>query len=166
MKTLRDNVWQRCGISWIWDAQALSQVTKVDEVYSLRQFLQSVGRWSEDLPSNKGNTLVVAGLDACLDLLVPEEAEQWLESVIKPAILSFQYYYQGDGALVFWLPSCHGRIKANPASDVITWHCGHPHNQKTLDFGRILWGEASEYPQEIMLTDGTKSAGLFHKWIS
>ena len=32
MKALRDSVWQRCGTSWIWDAQALSQVTKVNEL--------------------------------------------------------------------------------------------------------------------------------------
>lgn len=83
MNVLRDSVWQRCGISWIWDAQALSQVTKVDELCSLRQFLQSVGRWTDDLPSNKGNTLVVADLDACLDLLVPEEVEQWLDRLLS-----------------------------------------------------------------------------------
>jgi|WetSurSiteA1Bulk_404760.scaffolds.fasta_scaffold00219_6 hypothetical protein len=166
MRTLRDNVWQRCGISWIWDALALSQVTQVDAVFSLRQFLQTVGHWSDDLPSNNGNTLVVAGLDACLDLLIPNEAEQWLDSVIKPAILSFQDHYQSDGALVFWLPSAQGRIKANSATDAITWHCAHPYGQELLDFGRILWGEASEYPQEILLSNATKPAGLFHKRIT
>lgn len=166
MKALRDSVWQRCGTSWIWDAQALSLVTKVNEVNSLRQFLQMVGHWPDDLPSNNGNTLVVAGLDACLDLLIPEEAEQWLESVIKPAVLSFQDFYESEGALVFWLPSGHGRIQINPATDAVTWLCGHPHNKEKLDFGRILWGEATEYPQEIMLPDSSKSAGLFHKRIT
>ncbi len=32
----------------------------------------------------------------------------------------------------------------------------------TLDFGRILWGEAREYPQEILLPAASKTAGLFH----
>ena len=27
---------------------------------------------------------------------------------------------------------------------------------------RILWGEAREYPQEILLRHGAKTAGLFH----
>lgn len=31
-----------------------------------------------------------------------------------------------------------------------------------LDFGRILWGEAPEYPQEILLREGGKPVGLFH----
>lgn len=28
MNVLWDSVWQRCGISWIWDDQALSQVQR------------------------------------------------------------------------------------------------------------------------------------------
>jgi hypothetical protein len=28
--------------------------------------------------------------------------------------------------------------------------------------GRILWGEAREYPQDIILRDGAQAAGLFH----
>ncbi|MBF0428529.1 MAG: hypothetical protein HQL94_06365 [Magnetococcales bacterium] len=36
------------------------------------------------------------------------------------------------------------------------------HSDSMLDFGRILWGEAREYPQEILLREGGKSAGLFH----
>ena len=31
-----------------------------------------------------------------------------------------------------------------------------------VEFGRILWGEAREYPQEIVMADKGKSAGLFH----
>jgi len=33
---------------------------------------------------------------------------------------------------------------------------------RLLAFGRVLWGEANEYPQEILLHDGGKPAGLFH----
>lgn len=29
-------------------------------------------------------------------------------------------------------------------------------------FGRILWGEAKEYPQKIRLRSAAKPAGLFH----
>jgi hypothetical protein len=34
--------------------------------------------------------------------------------------------------------------------------------QENIDFGRVLWGEAHEYPQEIVLRAGGKPAGLFH----
>lgn len=162
MKQLRDSVWQRRGTSWIWDAEALAEVCVPLEVWSLRQFLLAVGHWPEDLPSNNGATLVVAGLDGCLDLLAPSDAENWLGTEVKDAILSFQDFYGGEASLIFWLPSSSGRISANPATDAVSWRCAAPHSAQQLDFGRLLWGEAREYPQEILLHEGAKPAGLFH----
>jgi hypothetical protein len=162
MKQLRDTVWQRRGTSWLWDAEALAQVCVANEVWSLRQFMQAAGHWSDDLPSNSSNTLVVAGLEGCLDLLTPADAENWLASEMKDAILSFQEFYDGQAALAFWLPSCAGRITTNSATDAVSWRCAHPNAQENIDFGRVLWGEAHEYPQEIVLRDGAKAAGLFH----
>ncbi|WP_295391543.1 hypothetical protein [uncultured Thiodictyon sp.] len=162
MRYLIDTVWQRRGTSWIWDEEARNQVCAAREVWSLRQFLRAVGHWPEDLPSNDNSTLVVAGLEGCLDLLTPEDAEAWLGDVIKDAILSFQSHYEGEVALIFWLPSGQGRIKVNPATEAVTWRCSAPHGQEALDFGRVLWGEALDYPQEVLLREGAKPVGLFH----
>lgn len=162
MKQLLDTVWQRRGTSWIWDEEARNQVCAASEVWSLRQFLQAVGNWPDDLPSNGNNTLVVAGLEGSLDLLTPEDAETWLGEAVKQAILSFQDAYDGQAALIFWLPSGQGRINFHPATDSIEWRCAAPRNDNLLAFGRILWGEANEYPQEILLCEGSKPAGLFH----
>lgn len=162
MRQLQDSVWQRRGTSWIWDAEALAQVCAVSEVWSLRQFLLAVGHWPEDLPSNNETTLVVAGLDGCLDLLAPADAENWLGAEVKAAILSFQDFYGGEASLIFWLPSGAGRITINSATDAVGWRCAAPHSGQQLDFGRLLWGEAREYPQEILLREGGKPAGLFH----
>ncbi len=161
MKQLLDTVWQRRGTSWVWDENARNQACTADEVWSLRQFLQAVGNWPEDLPSNGNNAVVVAGLDGSLDLLAPEDAETWLDETIKKAILSFQDAYGGEAALIFWLPHGYGRFKINPANDSIEWRCPPP-GENLLAFGRILWGEAKEYPQEILLRSGSIPAGLFH----
>jgi hypothetical protein len=163
MRQLRDTVWQRRGTSWIWDEEARNQICSANEVWSLREFLRATGarKWPDDLPSNSGKTLVVAGLDGSLDLLTPIDAEAWLADAIKPALLSFQDEYQGDAALVFWLPGGHSRIKVQTANDEVRWLCHTPHGDQ-LDFGRILWGQAHEYPQEILLRDSSKPAGLFH----
>ena len=83
----------------MWDEEARNQICTASEVWSLRQFLRAVGNWPDDLPSNRGKTLVVAGLDGSLDLLTPMDAEAWLGDAIKPAILSFQDEYEGDAAL-------------------------------------------------------------------
>lgn len=162
MKHTLDTVWQRRGTSWVWDEEARNQVCAADEVWSIRQFLRAAGKWPEDLPSNQNNTLVVAGLDGCLDLLNPSEAETWLGDTVKSAILSFQAHYESEAALIFWLPSGLGRVKLHPATDSVEWRCAAPHTDSMLAFGRILWGEANEYPQEILLREGAKPAGLFH----
>lgn len=161
MRQLRDPVWQVRGTSWVWDEEARNQICAASEVWSLRQFLRAKGSWPDDLPSNRGRTLVVAGLDGSLDLLTPGDAEAWLGDAIKPAILSFQDEWEGDGALVFWLPGGHNRVRANTATDEVDWLCHAPHGHQ-IDLGRILWGQANEYPQEILLRDGGRAAGLFH----
>lgn len=162
MRQLLDTVWQRRGTSWIWDEEARNQICAASEVWSLRQFLQAAGNWPDELPSNNGRTLVVAGLGDSLDLLTPQDAEIWLETSIKSAILSFQDEWGGDGCLAFWLPLGSSRLNVQPTNDTVTWLCEAPHRGTQIDFGRILWGEANEYPQEILLREGSKPAGLFH----
>jgi hypothetical protein len=166
MRQLLDTVWQRRGASWVWDEEARNQICAASEVWSLRQFLRVAGKWPEDLPSNGDQTLVVAGLDGSLDLLAPGDAETWLGDVIKPAIQSFQDAYGGNAALVFWLPTGRSRIKVQASTDAVSWLCAAPHGQSRLDFGRILWGEANEYLQEILLRDGGKPTGLFNSRIT
>jgi hypothetical protein len=94
-------------------------------------------------------------------LLTPTDAEAWLGDLVKPAILSFQDEYQGDASLVFWLPGGQSRLKVQMATDEVSWLCHAPYGRQ-IDFGRVLWGHANEYPQEILLRVGSKPAGLFH----
>lgn len=162
MKRMLDSVWQRRGVSWIWDDEALYTVARPSEVLSLRELLQASRNWPDDLPSNGGNTLVVAGLDACIDLLSPTDAETWIGHDLKTAVLSFQDAFSGDAALVFWLPSGHRRFHTNMATDAVRWRCGAPYSDQHVEFGRLIWGEARDYPQEIILADGAKPSGLFH----
>lgn len=165
MRQTLDTVWQRRGTSWLWDEEARNTVCAAGEVWSLRQFLRAahtLGSWPNDLPSNDNQTLVVAGLDGSLDLLAPDQGEIWLGDTIKRAILSFQDEYAGEAALIFWLPQGHDRLKVQAATDAVSWLCEAPHRGHLLDLGRLLWGEANEYPQEILLREGAKAAGLFH----
>ena len=165
MKKLSDPVWRKQGISWIWDEEARNLVCAADEIWSLRALLRADAPWKGNLPSNDGNTLVVAGLDGSLDLLTPEDAETWLDYTIKKAILSFQEYYSGETALIFWLPRCEQRVEIS-ATDTVSWKCGAPYGEHKLDFGRILWGEAREYPKEILIENKKNPVGLYHRRIS
>ena len=166
MRQLLDTVWQRRGASWLWDEEARNTVCTAGEVWSLRQFLQAAAPsgngWPDDLPSNDNQTLVVAGLAGSLDLLAPDQGEIWLGDTIKRAILSFQDAYAGEAALIFWLPHGNSRLRVQASTDAVSWLCEAPHRGNHLDFGRLLWGEANEYPQEILLREGAKAGGLFH----
>lgn len=162
MKQILDTVWQRRGSSWIWDPEALALICEAQEVWSLRQFLNTVGKWPENLPSNKEQTLVVAGLEGSLDLLSPTEAESWLAEDVKQAVLSFQDFWSGQAALIFWLPGGARRFVVNPATDEVYWRCAAPHGGSQIDFGRLLWGGAHEYPQHILLRENEKPIGFFH----
>lgn len=166
MRQLLDSVWQRRGTSWLWDEEARNTVCTAGEVWSLRQFLRTASSngsgWPEDLPSNNSQTLVVAGLEGSLDLLAPDQGEIWLGDTVKRAILSFQDAYAGEAALIFWMPQGDKRLSVQASTDAVSWLCEAPHRGSKLDFGRLLWGEANEYPQEILLREGAKAAGLFH----
>lgn len=165
MKTLLDTVWQRRGTTWLWDEAGLPLLGQAARAWSLRQLLRMAsngGQWPDELPGKDDKVVVVAGLDTALDALLPADAEAWLGDVLKPTVLSFQQHFGGDGALVFWLPTGRGRVKVNSATDAVTWACPPPHQGQRLAFGRILWGEAGEYPQELLLQAGGKAAGLYH----
>ncbi|WP_425386932.1 hypothetical protein [Deinococcus aquatilis] len=157
-----DSAWQRRGTSWLWDAQARNLVCKPQEVVSVRQFLQLTHGWPDDLPSNGNNVLVVAGLDGCLDLLTPDHAVQWLRDTVKHAVLSFQTAYDGQAALVFWLPDGERRLEINSTTDAVIWRCAGSFRDQRIDFGRVLWGEAREYPRELILALESKPVGLYH----
>ena len=162
MRQLRDTTWQRRGTSWIWDAVARDKVSSASEVWSLRQFFQAKGNWPDDLPSNNKQTLVVGGLEGAIDVLSPTDAENWLGKAIKEAILSFQEFYEGQASLIFWLPSGRDLLEINPATDDVSWRCAPPNREQIIDFGRILWGQANEYPQQILLAENSSHIGLFH----
>ncbi len=162
MNTLLDTVWQRRGSTWLWDEASLLALGTPAQAWSLRRLLRTVDQWPDELPGNGGRAVVVAGLDTALDVLAPPDAEVWLGSVLKPAVLSFQAHFDGGGALVFWLPSGRGRMKVNAASDEVSWVCAPPWQGQVLAFGRILWGTAGAYPQELLLQAGGKPAGLYH----
>ncbi len=100
MKILQGDVWKRRGVSLLWGGETLSVLAQPQDVVSIRQFFAIVGKWPDDLPCNDGNTLVVAGLEGCVDLMDPIEAEAWMKSDLLPAVLAFQDEYSLEAALV------------------------------------------------------------------
>ena len=142
MRTVEGDVWKRGGLSLLWGPEALGKIAKPAEVASIRDLFALADKWRQDLPSNGGQTLVVAGVEGCIDCLSPEDAAEWIEGDLRPLLRSFQEAYEGQGALVLWLPAGRQRITMNRATEAYSWKCNAPNSGHTIELGRALWGGA------------------------
>jgi len=154
MEILRDTIWHRTGMTILWDAESLGNITNPSDVVSVRQMVQLSKSWPEDLPANNGNTLFVAGLDACLDLMAPAAAEGWLTRPLREWILSFQEHYQSQAGIVFYIPDGDKRIRQE-STGTFVWRCGPPNTSTELDFGRALWSGAADDVSWLGSPNGT-----------
>lgn len=170
---LHTNVWMQCGTSLLWDAESLNRICPVASVRSLRDFLclHKAG-WPEDaLSLINGRTLVVAGLEAALDTLHPDDAAEWFEKKVYPAVLDYQEHVADGGreaALILWLAD-RNRIVHRAAENAYYWHCSGEHRSQSIPLGRCIWNGAQGSVQRIMATGPDKKtswAGLFLARIS
>jgi len=172
VQTRFNHGWPRRGFALLWDSEILSNLTEPEGVLSLRQFFAQVDNWPEELPSCNGDTMVVAGLEGCLDILNTQDAELWIETDLKEAILSFQDYYQGQAGFILWVPSGRARISMQGSTEQYYWkHSGT--NPNGLPIGRLLFAGAENEAERIMNTDDSNAdydgkywAGLHHPRIS
>ena len=169
MNLQRDSVWMRRGFTLLWDPIVLSNVVSPPAVASIREFFAMKKAWPEELPGADGDALVVAGVEGCLDALEDDDRRVWLETDLKPAILSFQDEYQGQAALILWLPSGRRRIKMVSATEEYIWK----NRSSELSIGRYLWAGAESDAARIIASDvpnpnvdGDAYVGLYHPRIS
>lgn len=169
MKPTRNDAWARRGCSLLWSPATLGTIAEPADVVSLRGFFGLARAWPEELPCSGGRALVVAGLEGCLDVLSPDDAVSWMELDLKGRILAFQDEYQGDAALLFWLPSGRTRLHQSLASGDYSW-AGHGGSE--LPLGRLLWAGAQADAERIQIgsrtsdPDGDSWVGLYHPRIS
>jgi hypothetical protein len=170
---LHDNSWTLGGTSLLWDADALNRICPAESVRSLREFLRLYqSDWPEDaLKLINGRTLVVAGLEAAMDTLSPDQAVEWLEKVVYEAIYDFQQEIAGGGteaALILWLADSK-RIFHQVSDESYHWHCSGAHRQDSLPLGRCVWNGAEKGVRRIIVrsVENKESwAGLFLQRIS
>jgi hypothetical protein len=168
---LTDDIWTRMGISLLWEPDALASVCSPFRVISLRRFLTLYRAGWAEVYSVLVNevTLVVAGLEGCLDSLSPAEAENWVERTFYPAEVSFQREVAGGGrgaALILWLAEPE-RVKYETAEDTHYWLCSGEHKGHRLTFSRCLFNGAQA---DLRWIEGGRApnhpVGLYHPRIS
>jgi len=143
------------------------------EVVSMRDFFRLSKAWPDDLPSCDGNAVIVAGLEGCLDALDEAEAELWLSGRLRQVVLSFQDYYQGAAAVVFWLPTGRKRIDPSLATERYSLRGPSGRGDAVLAIGACLIGGAEVDVARIVESsetspdpDGSAWVGLHHLRIS
>lgn len=140
---LLDDVWQRKGISVIWDNPMLAKLAKDNRAISLREFFSYYGNsWPDgDMPFINNNLLLVAGLDAALDILEARNAEEWVTQEVYKRIHDFQNWAEGQYALVFWM-SKKNRWKEHLENNRYTWLCDGKDRGKEIELGSGIWNGA------------------------
>lgn len=159
--------WKSSGISILWDGERLAEICNSSEIISMRSFFQiEMSGWPEILPSNDGNTLVIAGLDTCMDVLSADDAISWMEQELYPKLRSFQMEFENQASLIFWLPSGKRRIKEVTSESSYAWT--HWDNKSQLPISRCLWNGAERDTKKIVKStqSGNDWLGLYHPRIS
>lgn len=167
------STWTRKGISLLWASEELSDICEVHQVQSIRQFLDCFQTgWPDELLSADGYAMVVAGLDTILDLMDPENLNEWLEKVFYQALLSFQQMYEGQCGLIFWLPDGQKRIVQNMTDDLFYWKLSGEYHGQSIPLSRCLWNGAATDARLITRNSNIHDVtsqdclGLFHPRIS
>jgi hypothetical protein len=162
---LLDDVWQRKGISVIWDNPVLAKLVKDNRAISLREFFSYYeNSWpDDDMPFINNDLLLVAGLDAALDTLEAQNAEEWVTQEVYKRIYDFQNWAEGQYALVFWM-SKQDRWKEHLENNRYTWLCDGKDRGKEIELGSGIWNGAQLSLQKIE-SDG-RWIGLFLDRIS
>lgn len=153
---LEIDTWKRRGHSVLWDASSLASLCPSDQAITLRQFMRlHASGWppaNTDALLVKGRALIVAGLDAALDAMDPDEALTWLEKSLYPAIISFEKNV-ADGAsqaaLIFWFADVK-RFSLNMSEICAHWHCSLAFGNRSIPLSRGLWNGSSVSMQEIL----------------
>lgn len=173
MKVHRQDSWKHRGMTLLWDPATLAEVVEPDAVCSMRELFALRARWPEDLPGAGGDALVVAGLDGCLDVLGEEDAIAWLEDDLRRVVLDFQNHYEGQAALIFWIPNGRNRIVMHRTDAAYLWRLHHGKDEPVLPLGRGLWGGAEDDAARLLRADakgtnidGDAWIGLYHPRIS
>jgi hypothetical protein len=170
---LRDKTWMECGISLLWDAGTLNDICSPELVRSLRDFLRlhQAGWPEEDLNLINSRTLIIAGLEAAMDTLNPQEAVEWLEQMVYPVVRDFQDNVAdggGEAALIFWFAD-ERRIWPRAADNTHHWHCSGEYRQQSIPIGRCIWNGAESSVRRLVATgpdDKARQIGLFLRRIS
>ena len=164
-----DDLWKRRGISLLWDADSLNEICRSNQVISMRQFRTLFAAGWNDVDDFLVDevTLVVAGMESCIDSLPPEEMTEWLRDNLYREMVDYQREVAGGGtsaSLIFWLVEPK-RLDYNPTDNAWYLHCAGEYKNQQIPIGQCLFNGAQGDLKQIQDRDGN-NLGLYHPRIS
>lgn len=170
---IRSDSWTHRGISLLWDSNTLNSICEIDQIYSLREYFSFYfNGWPQELQSADGYAMIVAGLETVIDVMEPNLTVQWLEKVLYQSLLSFQSEFEGQCALIFWMPEGQARIIQNITDELFYWKLGASFQTEMIPLSHCLWNGAARDAKLIakgpLVNDVSDKGciGLFHPRIS
>lgn len=160
MEDMTSSGWQRRGSSVVFHPKLLGPLIDAGCMVSLREALGWMKSWPATAPGN-GQTVLVAGLETVLEVVAPQEAEEFLRSRIKAYIHEFQSHWDQRG-LVFGFGCPASRFRVDAFEDVKFTGPG----ERGVGLSMNLWnGSAREDMCRILVDDtgtGRQEVGGFY----
>jgi hypothetical protein len=145
--------WKRLGSSVVFHPDLLGPLISIGCQVSLREALGWMKAWPDDPPCNCP-TVLVAGLEASLEVMDVDEADRFLRGRMNTFIREFQSHWDQRG-LVFGFgcsPSC---FKVRAVDEEVLFTCA---DGKTIHLSAGLWnGAAKEHMWRLVVLNAATS---------
>lgn len=118
MREMSSSAWLRRGSSVVFNKNSLGPLIAAGSLVPLRQALAWLNEWPQEPPGGN-RTVLIGGLEACLEVISPEEAESFLRDRIKPLILFLQERWDQVGLVFGFGSSSHSFEVTNTEEEIV-----------------------------------------------
>lgn len=159
MKELSADSWKRQGSSVIWDRETLQSLLPVASLVSLRTFLTWHDAWPAQLP-RPSRTILVGGLQTCLELLSPADGAAFLLHRVQALISRQQSKMEQVGVVFAFHNATHRAFDITQRDEEISYkRAGQP----LMPLSVPLWGRGSSADiHQVMRSGPPREAIGYH----
>jgi hypothetical protein len=147
MKELSADSWKRQGSSVIWDKDSLQALLPTASLVSLREFLSWHDAWPAQLP-RPSRTILVAGLQTCLEVLNADEGEAFLLNRVQALIRRQQSRLERFGVIFEFHTASLRAFEVTQREEDISYKRAA---QSLVPLSAPLWGRGTSAEIQILL---------------
>jgi hypothetical protein len=163
MREMSSSAWQRRGSSIVFHRNLLVPLIEAGAMVSLHEALSWLTNWPTDPPKG-GKTVLIAGLETCLEVMVPPEAENFLRRTIRPLLIECRSRWDQCG-LIFGFGCSEKRFCVDPQDNILFLSL----DGSTIRLSEGLWNGAANDELFCLMTPQEKNrdvVGGYHVRLS